>query len=106
MLKGLDSPSNCEASFGPLALGNVLTQVLGAGEMAGYDGQVICQNFLGLCPQPPTSALNLTGWFAKPKPNPLPPPKVPSGKRLKVLHLSDFHIDPRSLYFSRLKSNI
>ena len=51
----------------------------------------------GVCPLPPTPALNLTGWFAKPKPNPLPPPKQPSGERLKVLHLSDFHIDPRAL---------
>lgn len=58
--------------------------------------QLICNNFVGVCPLPPTSALNLTGWFAKPKPNPLPPPKKPSGKRLKVLHLSDFHIDPRT----------
>jgi sphingomyelin phosphodiesterase len=39
--------------------------------------------------------LNLTNWFSKPKPDPLPPPKKPSGQRLKVLHLSDFHIDPR-----------
>ena len=55
----------------------------------------------GVCPLPPTPALNLTGWFAKPKPNPLPPPKQPSGERLKVLHLSDFHIDPRALRIFR-----
>lgn len=46
---------------------------------------------------PPTVPLDLTGWFAKPKPNPLPPPKQPSGERLKVLHISDIHIDPRML---------
>ena len=58
---------------------------------------MLCQHFLsGLCPLPPVSPLNLTSWFAKPKPNPLPPPKKPSGKRLKVLHLSDVHIDPRT----------
>lgn len=57
--------------------------------------KLICQNFVSACPLPPTSALNLTGWFAKPKPNPLPTPKNASGKRLKVLHLSDFHLDPR-----------
>ena len=56
---------------------------------------MICQNFLsGACPLPPTTPLNLTNWFAKPKPNPLPVAKTPSGKRLKVLHMSDFHIDP------------
>jgi sphingomyelin phosphodiesterase len=57
--------------------------------------QMLCQNFLGLCKRPPTPELNLTGWFAKPKPNPLPTPKQPSGKRLKVLHLSDMHLDAR-----------
>jgi sphingomyelin phosphodiesterase len=57
---------------------------------------MICENFVpNTCTLPPTPSLNLTGWFAKPKPNPLPPPKSPSGTRLKVLHLSDFHIDPR-----------
>ena len=50
-----------------------------------------------MCPTPATLPLNLTGWFAKPKPSPLPPPKTPSGKRLNVLHLSDFHLDPSEL---------
>ena len=58
---------------------------------------MICHNLVAnSCTLPPMPALNLTGWFAKPKPSPLPPPKKPSGKRLKVLHLSDFHIDPRA----------
>ncbi|CAK5280743.1 unnamed protein product, partial [Mycena citricolor] len=58
--------------------------------------QMLCENFIkGLCPLPPASPLNLTSWFAKPKPNPLPPPKQRSGKTLKVLHMSDFHLDPR-----------
>jgi hypothetical protein len=58
---------------------------------------MICQNSIpGFCSLPPTPPLNLTGWFSKPKPNPLPPPKKPSGQRVKVLHLSDFHIDPRA----------
>lgn len=60
--------------------------------------QMLCQNFLGLCPLPPTAPLNLTNWFARPKPSPLPPPKKPSGERVKVLHISDAHIDPRMLF--------
>ena len=59
--------------------------------------QAFCENFFHMCPTPATLPLNLTGWFAKPKPSPLPPPKTPSGKRLKVLHLSDFHLDPSEL---------
>ncbi|KAL5530987.1 hypothetical protein ACEPAG_3863 [Sanghuangporus baumii] len=89
------TPEQCIVNVGPLTLGSVITQVLANANVMGYDGQLICQNFLGVCPLPPTSPLNMTGWFAKPKPNPLPAPKEPSGKRLKVLHLSDFHIDPR-----------
>ena len=60
-----------------------------------YNRQMLCQNFLSLCPLAPTTPLNLTSWFVKPKPNPLPSPKKPTGKRLKVLHASDLHIDPR-----------
>lgn len=59
--------------------------------------QLICSEFLGLCPLPTTSPLDLSGWFSKPKPNPLPSPKEPTGQRLKVLHLSDLHIDPREM---------
>lgn len=87
--------SSCEKSFGPLVMGPILTQVVSFADVGGYDGQSICSQFLGLCPAPAATTLNLTGWFAKPKPNPLPPPKQPSGQLLKVLHLSDLHIDPR-----------
>ncbi|KAI0308376.1 Metallo-dependent phosphatase-like protein [Multifurca ochricompacta] len=88
--------SSCNTTFGATTLGPVLTQVFANADVSGYDGRMICQNFLASsCTLPPTPALNLTGWFAKPKPSPLPPPKTPSGQRLKVLHLSDFHLDPR-----------
>ncbi|KAJ6485920.1 Metallo-dependent phosphatase-like protein [Mycena sanguinolenta] len=87
--------SACGTQFSRLALGSVITQVIANANVGGYDGQMLCQNFLGLCPLPPASPLNLTSWFAKPKPDPLPAPKTPSGERLKVLHLSDIHIDPR-----------
>ncbi|KAL0580838.1 hypothetical protein V5O48_001214 [Marasmius crinis-equi] len=98
--------STCETTYGLLGLGSVITQVVGNADVGGFDGQVrsideaatnqmLCQNFLSLCPLPPTSPLNLTSWFKKPKPNPVPRVKKPSGKRLKVLHISDLHIDPR-----------
>ena len=60
---------------------------------------MLCQKFAGgLCPVAPTTPLNLTGWFAKPKPDPLPTLKKASGERLKILHLSDLHIDPRECW--------
>ncbi|KIJ65063.1 hypothetical protein HYDPIDRAFT_27793 [Hydnomerulius pinastri MD-312] len=92
--------STCEASYGPLALGPIFTQVVAYADVGGYDGQAICAQFLKLCPAPSTLPLNTTGWFSKPKPNPLPPPKQPSGERLKVLHISDLHIDPRMILSS------
>ncbi|KAG1794909.1 sphingomyelin phosphodiesterase [Suillus plorans] len=90
-----DYSSSCEKNYGPLVLGPILTQVASFADVGGYDGQSICSEFLGLCPAPTITTLNLTGWFAKPKPNPLPPPKQPSGQLMKVLHLSDLHIDAR-----------
>ncbi|KAN0131836.1 Metallo-dependent phosphatase-like protein [Lactarius tabidus] len=88
--------TSCNTTYGATTYGSVLTQVFANADVSGYDGKMICQNILGgACPLPPTPPLNLTGWFAKSKPSPLPPPKQQSGKRLKVLHLSDFHIDPR-----------
>ncbi|KAF8132234.1 Metallo-dependent phosphatase-like protein [Mycena galopus ATCC 62051] len=91
-----DSAQACEVGLGPFGLANVVTQVISNADVAGYDGQAICFEFgNGVCPRPPTTPLNLTGWFATPKPDPLPAPRTPSGERLKVLHLSDFHIDPR-----------
>ncbi|OCH87481.1 sphingomyelin phosphodiesterase [Obba rivulosa] len=86
---------NCEGQYGILGAGSPITQAIANADVGGYDGQSFCAEWFGLCEFPPASPLNLTGWFAKPKPNPLPPPKERSGKLLKVLHLSDWHIDPR-----------
>ncbi|KAH9964118.1 Metallo-dependent phosphatase [Russula dissimulans] len=77
----------CEKEFSATTYGSVLTQIFAKANVRGYDGQ--------MCPRPALPPLNLTGWFSKPKPDPLPSPRKPSGKLLKVLHLSDFHIDPR-----------
>ncbi|KNZ72246.1 Sphingomyelin phosphodiesterase [Termitomyces sp. J132] len=88
--------STCEATFGLLGIGSVITQVVANFDAGGFDGQAFCFHFLGgLCPSPGTTPLDLNNWFKKPKPNPPPKAKKRSGKRLKVLHMSDFHIDPR-----------
>ncbi|KIK07363.1 hypothetical protein K443DRAFT_627618 [Laccaria amethystina LaAM-08-1] len=94
--------STCNVTYSLSGLGSVITQVIANADVGGYDGQAsikslpaICHNFVSACPQPPLAPLNLTNWFAKPKPSPLPAPKQRSGKRVPVLHLSDFHIDPR-----------
>ena len=59
--------------------------------------EAICAYFVSSsCPIPAPAPLNLTTWFTKPKPSGRTAPvSPPNGQRLKVLHLSDFHIDPR-----------
>ncbi|THH31903.1 hypothetical protein EUX98_g2280 [Antrodiella citrinella] len=94
--------SNCEDSFGLQTVGSIITQVVANADAGGLDGQLLCNNFLSLCPVPPVSPLNLTTWFAKPKPTAVASRK-PSGKRLKILHVSDLHIDPR--YANGAESN-
>lgn len=64
-------------------------------DMQGEDGQTACAFIFGLCPLPPPPKLDLATLF---KGTTKPPPKnlVPSNKpSLKVLHLSDYHVDPR-----------
>lgn len=98
-----DFDSECQLTYMLNNLGGVVTQLLAFADVGGYDGQAICANFLGSCDMPLTTPLNSTEWFAKPKPDPLPTPRQPTGERLKVLHISDAHIDPR--YTTGAESN-
>ncbi|KAH9835891.1 sphingomyelin phosphodiesterase [Rhodofomes roseus] len=95
LCEAFDYSSDCATEYSVYDLGTPITQVIAYADVGGYDGQVICQRYFSMCTDPGTSPLDLTNWFAKPKPNPLPPPKQPTGERLKVLHMSDLHIDPR-----------
>ncbi|EPT05669.1 hypothetical protein FOMPIDRAFT_1110912 [Fomitopsis schrenkii] len=95
LCEALGASADCGSEYGQYTLGATITQVAAFSDVAGYDGQAICAYYAGLCPVPATSPLNLTSWFAKPKPDPLPATRKATGQRLKVLHLSDLHIDPR-----------
>ncbi|KAI0654136.1 sphingomyelin phosphodiesterase [Cubamyces menziesii] len=87
---------DCNTEYGISGVGQIITQAIAHADVGGLDGQMICARFFsGLCPAATASPLDLSNWFAKPKPNPLPPPRKASGQRLKILHLSDLHIDPR-----------
>jgi hypothetical protein len=87
------SNATCQVNYENSTFGAVWTQVLAFANVKGEDGKYICNN-LGFCPKPFTLPLNTTGLFPKPKPaNPKVPP--PSGTRVKVAHLSDFHLDAR-----------
>lgn len=89
------SNATCVDNYAAGSFGAILTQVLAFADVTGLDGQYICNDLSStFCPAPKTSFLNVTGLFPKPKPKNARAPK-PSGNRVKVLHLSDFHLDPR-----------
>ncbi|KAF8961980.1 Metallo-dependent phosphatase-like protein [Flammula alnicola] len=77
---------SCQDEFMANSDGQIATQLLANADVAGQDGQWICARDV---------IEVLSTWFAKPKPaNAVAPP--PSGKpNMRVVHLSDFHIDPR-----------
>lgn len=89
------SNATCVANYAAGSFGAIWTQVLALADVSGLDGQYICNDLSStFCPAPKTSPLNVTDLFPKPKPANARAPKA-SGKRVKVLHLSDFHLDPR-----------
>ncbi|KAI4138975.1 MAG: hypothetical protein L6R39_006524 [Caloplaca ligustica] len=89
------STSGCVENYATTNFGAIWTQVLAFADVGGLDGRYICSQLSStFCAQPRTSPLNTTGLFPKPKPADATAPK-PSGKRVKVLHLSDLHLDPR-----------
>ncbi|EMC96412.1 hypothetical protein BAUCODRAFT_33740 [Baudoinia panamericana UAMH 10762] len=92
---GFHSASTCAEDFAADTFGAIWTQILALADVSGLDGQYICNSLSSsFCAAPPVSPLNTTGLFTKPKPaNATAPPA--SGQRVKVLHMSDFHLDPR-----------
>ncbi|KAJ5115155.1 hypothetical protein NUU61_000914 [Penicillium alfredii] len=92
---GFHSNETCEEDFATHTFGAIWTQVLAYADVAGLDGQYICNSLDDtFCDRPKTSPLNTANLFPKPKPAHAHVPKA-SGKRVKVLHLSDFHLDSR-----------
>ncbi|SPO40829.1 related to acid sphingomyelinase [Pseudozyma flocculosa] len=107
------SNASCEAQYTGPVLGAVYTQVLSYADFdspSSTDAQYICANLLGAkssCPLPAPRVLDdefLDAWYGgkdRRAPPPPPPKKVRAGKplkdggNLKVLHMSDIHVDPR-----------
>jgi hypothetical protein len=87
------SNASCEETYAAGNFGAIWTQILVLADVGGLDGQYICNSLSSnFCPTPYTLPSNVT--FPKPKPaNAVAP--TPKGERVKVLHMSDFHLDPR-----------
>ncbi|KAI9737357.1 MAG: hypothetical protein M1834_009511 [Cirrosporium novae-zelandiae] len=97
---GFKSKSSCKENYESTNFGAIMTQVLALGDMGGLDGQYVCWDLSShFCSEPTTTPLNTTNLFPKPKPANATAPQ-PSGERVKVLHLSDLHLDPRYEYHS------
>ncbi|KAJ5472716.1 hypothetical protein N7530_006717 [Penicillium desertorum] len=87
----------CEQDFASNTFGAIWTQVLAYADVEGLDGQYICHSLSKkYCSAPTTSPLDTAKLFPKPKPADVQVRKA-SGVRIKVLHLSDFHLDARPL---------
>ena len=97
------SNSSCQSTYAAGSLGSIWTQVLALADVSGQDGLYICNSLSStFCAAPATNELNTTGLFPKPKPANASKPR-PSGKKVKVLHLSDMHLDPR--YYASSEAN-
>ncbi|KAF8589271.1 Metallo-dependent phosphatase [Ramaria rubella] len=95
---GFDAFGSCTAEFSANSDGQIATQLIASANVTGIDGQVVLPLFKSSsCPTPPPPSLAsiLPTWFAKPKPRGARAPRPSGGRALKVVHLSDFHIDPR-----------
>ena len=89
------SNATCEDDYAAGSFGAIWTQVLALADVSGLDGQYICNDLSkNFCLALKVSPLDTSGLFPKPKSANVSM-LAASGKRVKVLHLSDFHIDPR-----------
>lgn len=90
-----ESDATCTNEYAATSYGAIWTQVFAFADVNGLDGRYICNRLSRtFCPAPTVSPLNTTDIFPKRKPANATAPKA-SGVKVKVLHLSDFHLDPR-----------
>ncbi|KAJ9224670.1 hypothetical protein DTO169E5_2752 [Paecilomyces variotii] len=91
------SNSSCQSSYNATNFGAIWTQVLYYANVTGLDGEYICHAInSSYCSRPSTSPLNTENLFPKPKPaNATARVPKASGERVKVLHMSDLHLDAR-----------
>ncbi|EPE05725.1 ser thr protein phosphatase family protein [Ophiostoma piceae UAMH 11346] len=90
---GFASNATCQLNYAADVFGAAWTQILAAADVTGLDGQYICASLsTKFCPTP--SIRPVKAVFPKPRPT---SPKVHkrSGNRVKVLHMSDLHLDAR-----------
>ena len=86
--------ATCEAEYSGIGgLGPYYAQLFAKMSQATGDMQAYCYYNFKVCKAPPTIQINESQWFSPKSSSQVEPP--PSGKTINVLHLSDWHIDPR-----------
>ncbi|KAK4680270.1 hypothetical protein QC764_211600 [Podospora pseudoanserina] len=90
---GFQTAAVCEQTYQAATYGAPWTQVLTFANVSGLDGQYICA-WLSPTFCPPPTVVPYKVQFPKPRPEKTKTPSR-SGKRVKVLHLSDLHLDTR-----------
>ncbi|KAK0727952.1 Metallo-dependent phosphatase-like protein [Lasiosphaeria miniovina] len=90
---GFKTGTVCQNTYGATNFGASWVQILAKADVVGLDGQYICASLsTDFCSQPPLVPVKVKF----PKAKPVKPKKSrASGKRVKVLHLSDLHLDTR-----------
>lgn len=87
---GWASNATCQSTYEAGSFGAAWTQILAKADLGGVDGRYICASLSStFCSAPGVTPYNVT--FPKPKPANATKPKA-SGKKVKVLHLSDLHL--------------
>ncbi|KAJ6133024.1 hypothetical protein N7471_008239 [Penicillium samsonianum] len=85
----------CEQDYAANTFGAIWTQLLAYADVEGLDSQYICHSLSSkYCSAPKTNLVDTTKLFPKPKLADVQVPEA-SGERVKVLRLSDFHLDAR-----------
>lgn len=87
--------SSCESEFSGVGnLGPYLAQLFSKMSLATGDMKAMCFYKYKVCEPTPAIGIDESLYF-KPKPESANRPVEPSGKTINVLHLTDWHLDPR-----------
>jgi sphingomyelin phosphodiesterase len=86
--------TTCELRYSSSVLGIYLAQIAARLSVSTDDMQTVCALQFGFCPVPKAVAIDENKWF-KPKPASANIAPVDSGKTIRVVHLSDVHLDSR-----------
>ena len=88
--------TTCELKYSAAVLGPYLAQIVARMDVSTGDMQTLCALQLGgFFPLPKAVPIDESKWFSKPKPASANIPPKDSGKIIRIIHISDTHLDSR-----------